>query len=160
MNHLAISADAPASEITPEGAEIANTYLELGCDIQKASEVLDIPAHRINTILSDKFVKGYITQVMTDAGLRKMTSITERMEDLIDKKMEEMENLDMVSSKDVADLLNMVHKMHTEQAKIVVASTPKEGSNKIPTNQQINVFAADDNSQYGKLMKAIIGPIK
>ena len=156
MKALPISADHLPEEISPEGAEIANTYLELNCDITKTSETLEIPGHEINRILSTKPVQNYIIQVLTDIGMRSMDKITESMEGLIDAKMAEMNELDMTSSKDVADLLQMMHKMQVEKSKLLTAKIPKDT---LPNqrNQQVNIFNADDNSQYAKLMRAIVG---
>jgi len=155
MKSLPISQDAQPDNISPEGAEVANTYLEQGCSIEKTSELLGIPGHKVNSIIASKPVKNYIIQVMTDVGMRSMDKITDSMQELIDKKLKEMDELEMTSSKDVADLLQMLHKMHTEKSKILLSKVPKDTINS-STNTNVAIFNADDNSQYARLMKAII----
>jgi hypothetical protein len=64
----------------------------------------------------------------------------------------------MTSAKDVADLLQIAHKMAESKAKVLEKKAPIAPKN-VPgtvTNNTLTVLAADDNSQYGRLMQAII----
>ena len=155
MNEI-ISQDTPITLITPEGALVANTYLEMGCDAKKTAKVLDMQPHDVYMLVSSRNVKEYVNGVISAAGIRSMDKITEKMQELIDKKLDELDELDMGSTKDPADLLMALHKMEEAKQKLINARMPKENNVSQDKNTQVNIFGADDNSQYARLMRSIV----
>jgi hypothetical protein len=147
------SEDAMPQAISPEGAEIANTYLANACSIRATSEALSIPTHEVSAALHDPMVKNYVTGVLRENGYQHMVKITERLDEVIDMKWEELQEAEIGSNKDIADLLQMAHKMRMEMSRLLQADTAKQA----PSNQrntQVNVFGEGNyGALLGKLLK-------
>ena len=104
------------TRISPESIEIANAYLEKG-DITAVSEALKVPRDVVSDYLNKREVKKYIASVYLDTGYRNRGKLAEVMDTLIDRKLEEAEETEMYSNKDLADLLQMAHKMRMDEIK-------------------------------------------
>ena len=146
------SEDAMPQAISPEGAEIANTYLENACSIKATSEILGIPTHTVSAALHDPMVQNYVTGVLRENGHRHMETIITKLDAVIEMKWEELEEAEIGSSKDIADLLQMAHKMRLEMSRLLQADT----KNNAPVNQrntQVNVFG---EGKYGALMEKLL----
>ena len=113
------------TRISPESIEIANAYLEKG-DINAVSTELKVPRDVVSEYLNKREVKKYIDSVYLDAGYRNRFKLAEVMDTLIDKKLEEAEETEMYSNKDLADLLQLAHKMRMDEIK---AQTELEKAN-------------------------------
>ena len=151
------SEDAMPEKISPEGATVANTYLKSGCSIAQASKDLNLPTYEISAVLQQPLVKTYVNQILRENGYRHMVKIAEKLDDLIDRKWEELEEAEIGSNKDIADLLQLQHKMQLDMANLLQKDAVKEA----PINQkntQVNVYG---EGSYGKLMEKLIeGPPK
>ena len=104
------------TRISPESIEIANAYLEKG-DINAVSTELKVPRDVVSEYLNKREVKKYIDSVYLDAGYRNRFKLAEVMDTLIDRKLEEAEETEMYSNKDLADLLQLAHKMRMDEIK-------------------------------------------
>lgn len=146
------SEDAMPTTISPEGAEIANTYLENACSIKATSEILGIPTHTISAALHDPMVRNYVTGVLRETGYRHMETILNKLDEVIEIKWEELQEAEVGSNKDIADLLQIAHKMRMDMSRLLQADTAKSG----PTNQkntQVNVFG---EGKYGALIEKLL----
>jgi len=146
------SEDAMPQAISPEGAEIANTYLENACSIKATSEILGLPTHTVSAALHDPMVRNYVTGVLRENGHRHMELIVNKLDQVIEMKWEELEEAEIGSSKDIADLLQIAHKMRMEMSRLLQADT----KNNAPVNQkntQVNVFG---EGKYGALMEKLL----
>ena len=126
----------------PEWLEVANQYLQSG-SIPETAGRLNLPAHQITEILARKDVRSYLDQIYLDLGYRNRDKLGQVMDKIIDSKLQEAEESGMYSSKDLADLLMMAHKMRMEEIKV---STPAGPTSQ--TNIQVN--------GYDKLMERLI----
>jgi hypothetical protein len=79
------------------------------------------------------------------------------MDSIIDKKMEELEEAEIGSSKDILDILTVAHKMRMEEMKAMVDYEKLHKAPEIQnqTNVQINEGMGEGN--YGRLMKQLLG---
>lgn len=136
-------------KISPECLEIANSYLVNG-DIDKVSAEIGVSKDVVVAQLNKKEVKRYIDNIYLDMGYRNRNRIGEVMDRMIDAKLEEAEESGMYSTKDLADLLQMAHKMRMDELK-AQAAIEKEVNNQ--TNVQNN-FIGEGN--YGKLMEKLV----
>lgn len=146
------SEDALPDQISPEGASVANTYLANACSLTETSHSLDMPTHEISTILQQPLVKVYVNSILRENGYRHMVKIAEKLDDLIDQKWEELEEAEMGSNKDIAELLQLSHKMRLDMANLL----QKDSANIAPTTQkntQVNVFG---EGNYAQLMEKLI----
>lgn len=146
------SEDAMPATISPEGAEIANTYLENACSIKATSEILGIPTHTVSAALHDPMVKNYVTGVLRESGYRHMENILNKLDSVIDMKWEELEEAEIGSSKDIADLLQMAHKMRMDMSRLLQADTKNDAPTK-QNNTQVNVFG---EGKYGALIEKLL----
>ena len=147
--------------ISPEGLEIANSYLQFG-NIRAVCEHLCVPEERVVSALAKREVKQYVDTVYLDMGYRNRSNIGSLMDSIIASKLEEAQETQIYSSKDLADLLQMAHKMRMDEIK---AQTEMEkavnGNIKNQTNVQINESIPFGQGNYGKLMEKLLnGPGK
>ena len=145
-----------STRISPEGLEVANAYLELG-NIQAVCVRLKLNEGECSEILAKREVKGYIDQVYLDTGYRNRFKLATALDDLIDRKMEEAEESEIYSNKDLADLLQMAHKMRMDEIK---AQAELEKAKSQNVKNQINIQNNGDvpfgQGNYGELMKKLL----
>ena len=145
--------------ISPEGMEVANSYLTLG-NIKGVCEYLCVPESKVVDILNRMEVKKYIDTVYLDTGYRNKNNIGSLLDEMIESKLEEAQDSGVYSSKDLADLLQMAHKMRMDEIKAQADIEKASASNiKNQTNVQINEGVPFGQGNYGKLMdKLLNGP--
>tara|TARA_E500000178_G_scaffold297248_1_gene303870 strand:- start:656 stop:1117 length:462 start_codon:yes stop_codon:yes gene_type:complete len=145
-----------STRISPEGLEVANAYLELG-NIQAVCTRLKLDEGECSEILAKREVKGYIDQVYLDTGYRNRFKLATALDDLIDRKMEEAEESEIYSNKDLADLLQMAHKMRMDEIKAQADLEKAKASNvKNQINIQNNGEVPFGQGNYGELMKKLL----
>ena len=145
-----------STRISPEGLEVANAYLELG-NIQAVCVRLKLDEGECSEILAKREVKGYIDQVYLDTGYRNRFKLATALDDIIDRKMEEAEESEIYSNKDLADLLQMAHKMRMDEIKAQEDLEKAKASNvKNQINIQNNGEVPFGQGNYGELMKKLL----
>ena len=144
------------TKMSPEGLEIANTYLEQG-SIPAVCAKLGVSENEVSEILNKREIKQYIDTVFLDTGYRNRFKISETLDMLIEKKLEESEETEIYTNKDMADLLQMAHKMRIDEIK---AQTDLEKAKSQTVKTQVNI---QDNGSlpfgqgnYGELIKKLI----
>ena len=145
--------------ISPEGMEVANSYLTLG-NIKGVCEYLSVSENKVVYILNRREVKKYIDTVYLDTGYRNKNNIGTLLDEMIQSKLEEAQESGVYSSKDLADLLQMAHRMRMDEIK-AQAELEKASASSIrnQTNVQINEGVPFGEGNYGKLMdKLLNGP--
>ena len=104
------------STISPEGLEIANCYLQFG-NIKAVTEFMGVSEDKVVQLLNKREVKRYIDTVYLDLGYRNKNNIGTLLDEMIQSKLEEAQETGVYSSKDLADLLQMAHKMRMDEIK-------------------------------------------
>jgi len=145
--------------ISPEGMEVANSYLTLG-NIKGVCEHLSVSENKVVDILNRREVKKYIDTVYLDTGYRNKNNIGTLLDEMIQSKLDEAQESGVYSSKDLADLLQMAHKMRMDEIKAQAELEKASASNiRNQTNVQINEGVPFGEGNYGKLMgKLLNGP--
>lgn len=138
--------DLPA-KITPEGLTIAETYLIQG-NLQDTANALLMEPHEVSDYLQTREVKAYIDHAYLEGGYRNRNKIADALDNIIDLKLEEMAESEMGSTKDIADLIMMAHKMRMEELKAM------ESTIKIQTQNNVVITDAG-GSNYNKLLEKI-----
>jgi hypothetical protein len=142
--------------ISPEGLEIANSYLQFG-NIRGVCDYLQVPETAVVEQLNKREVKKYIDTVYLDMGYRNKNNIGSLLDDMIASKLEEAQESGVYSSKDLADLLQMAHKMRMDEIKAQSELLKAEnGQIKNQTNVQINEQVPFGQGNYGKLMEKLL----
>lgn len=152
-----IPATTPAEtiDISPEGLEIANCYLQ-NQDINKVAEELEISRDLVVQQLSKREIKAYIDHVFFNIGFNNRFTMREAMDAVIRKKFQELEEAGMGSTKDIADLLALSHKMTMEEyGKLIELKKLENSSIKNQVNVQINE-GFSDGTKYGDLLQKLL----
>lgn len=145
------------TKISPEGLEVANSYLQFG-NIKAVSTELCISEDKIAETLGKRDVKKYIDTVYLDMGYRNRNNIASVLDEMITSKLEEAQESGVYSSKDLADLLSMAHKMRMDEIKAQTELEKAQASNiKTQNNVQINSEVPFGQGNYGKLMEKLLG---
>lgn len=142
--------------ISPEGLEVANSYLQFG-NIRGVVEQLGVQENKVVEILNKREVKKYIDTVYLDMGYRNKNNIANVLDEMIHSKLEEAKETGVYSSKDLADLLQMAHKMRMDEIK--AQADLEKNSTRIgsQTNVQINDASIPfGQGNYGKLMDKLL----
>lgn len=147
-----VSVDAAPAAISPEGAEIANSYLMNSCSLKATADQFSMDPTEVSELLESPGVKKYISSVLQESAYRSMISIADKLDALIERKWEELEEAEMGSNKDIADLLKEAHKMRLSIATMLQNQMPKPGSVN-QRNTQVNVYG---EGSYGRLMEKLI----
>lgn len=140
--------------ISPEGLEVANSYLTHQ-SIPKVCDELGVSPELVISTLAREDVKGYISGVFRDLGFNNRFKMRRAMDVLISKKFQELEESGMGSTKDIADLLALSHKMTMEELdrEIALEKVKSRNSN---IKSQVNVQINDGGSNYGSLLEKLM----
>jgi hypothetical protein len=143
--------------ISPEGLEIANCYLQFG-NIRAVCDYLQVPENKVVDLLNKREIKKYIDTVYLDMGYRNKNNIATLLDEMIASKLEEAHETGVYSSKDLADLLQMAHKMRMDEIKAQAELVKAESTNiKTQNNVQINSEGLPfGQGNYGKLMEKLL----
>ena len=140
--------------ISPEGLEIAKVYLETQ-DISRTATKLGIDQLQVAQYLEKPEVKNYVDQVYLNAGYRNRFKLAEIMDQIVERKLTELNEAEVGSSKDILEILQFAHKMRMDE---LAAQTKLEAARasqvKSQTNIQINSPYGDTN--YGKLLDSLL----
>lgn len=151
---LPASHPAEVLQIDPEGLEIANHYLQCQ-SLSQVAEDLGISTELVASTLARREVKGYIDGVFRDMGFNNRFKMRKAMDALISKKFQELDEAGVGSSKDIADLLALSHKMSMEQLDREIQLEKVRAANiKSQVNVQIN--DGGGNSNYGSLLERLM----
>jgi hypothetical protein len=142
--------------ISPEGLEIANSYLQFG-NIRGVCQHLQVSENRVVEALNKREVKKYIDTVYLDMGFRNKNNIATALDEIIASKLEEAQETGMYSNKDLADLLQMAHKMRMDEIKAQTDAEKATTSIRTQNNVQINDGSLPfGQGNYGKLMDKLL----
>ena len=140
--------------ISPEGLEIAKVYLETQ-DIQITATRLGIDQLQVAQYLEKPEVKNYVDQVYLNAGYRNRFRLAEIMDQIVERKLTELNEAEVGSSKDILEILQFAHKMRMDElAAQTKLEAARASSVKSQTNIQINSPYGDSN--YGRLLDQLL----
>jgi hypothetical protein len=144
--------------LAPEGLEIANSYLVLG-NIKGVCQDLGVAQDVVVEWLNKREVKKYIDTVYYDLGYRNRNNIASLLDTMIESKLEEAQESEIYTNKDLADLMMMAHKFRMDELKIAIEAEKVAGT-KIgsQTNVQINDAGSGmfGQTNYGKLLDNLV----
>lgn len=146
---------AESLQISPEALEVANCYLQLQ-DIRKVAQELDLSVDAVGNYLQRKEVRGYIDYVFQDLGYNNRFLMRRAMDALIKQKFQELEESGVGSNKDIADLLQLSHKMAMDYLdREIQLEKLRQGG--VGPQRQVNVQINDtDTSKYAQLVQKLM----
>lgn len=145
--------------IAPEGLEVAEAYLELGGDTKQTSKQLGLPVAEVEAQLKKPEVKGYVNRIFNEQGFRNRNRIFGVMDQLLNMKLEEIQETGVGTSMDIVDVIKFYHKMKMDEMKMEMeidknkTSTPTTQTN---VQNNFNLPGADDEN-YTALMSRLSG---
>jgi len=146
---------AETVRISPEALEVANAYLQLN-DARAVAQELDLDPEIVTNLLARREVKSYIDSVFFDSGYNNRFLMRRAMDALIKQKFSELEESQTGSTKDIAELLQMSHKMSMDlmDREIQLAKAQQATGPQKQVNVQINEGL--DGSKYSQLVQRLI----
>lgn len=146
---------AETIQISPEALEVANCYLQLQ-DPRQVAEELGLEPTQVTDILQRREVRGYIDHVFMDTGYNNRFLLRRAMDALIKQKFQELEEGGVGSNKDIAELLQMSHKMSMDLLDRQIQLEKLRATNTGP-QKQVNVQINElDGSKYSQLVQRLI----
>lgn len=144
------------TKISPEGIDVANCYLQFG-NIRAVCEYMQVSENKVVDLLNSREVKKYIDTVYLDTGYRNRSNIASVLDEMIASKLQEAQESGVYSNKDLADLLQMAHKMRMDEIKAQADLEKASATNiRSQTNVQINESIPFGQGNYGKLMDKLL----
>jgi len=154
MKNLAPHHPAEALTLSPEALEVANCYLTTQ-SAQAVSDALDININIITNILARREVKAYIDQVFFDTGFNNRFRMRDAMDQIIQKKFQELDEADVGSGKDILEILALSHKMTMETLDRQLQLEKLKSTNlRTQTNIQINETGSNYHTLIERLVKS------
>jgi hypothetical protein len=146
---------AETVRISPEALEVANAYLQLN-DARAVAQELDLDPEVVTNLLARREVKSYIDSVFFDSGYNNRFLMRRAMDALIKQKFSELEESQTGSTKDIAELLQMSHKMSMDllDREIQLEKARTQSGPQKQVNVQINEGL--DGSKYSQLVQKLI----
>lgn len=124
--------------LSPEDSEIANTYLKT-MDMSETAKILQLDLHQVAEYINKPVVQRYISDVFMNSGYRNRLKLGQLLDDIITKKLAELEEAGITSSKDIMDILQFVAKMRKDELEMELRKEEiRSGKPKRQTNIQIN----------------------
>lgn len=135
-------------KMSPEILEVTNVYLQTN-SVTETAEQLSIPREKVTYYIGRPESKRYIDNIFLDQGYLNRGKLMDAMSGIIDKKLEELEEAELGSNKDIADLLMMMHKMRKDYEDF---TKPTATQTKIEVNGN-----AGFGTNYNELLSKIAG---
>ena len=154
MSNLPTTTPAEALAIAPEQLEVANASLQTP-DIYKVSEDLGISRELVADMLAKREVKAYIDSVFMNLGFNNRFQMRHLMDSIIKKKLQDMDEAEVGSNKDILEILTLSHKMTMEHMDKEI-QLEKIRAPKVQTNIQINNDMAQQGTRYGALLDQLM----
>ena len=152
-NIIPSSTPAEVLKIAPENLEIANAYLTLQ-DISKVAHNLGLPTDTVSSVLDRKEVRAYIHNVFMDFGFNNQFKLRDLIDQVLIKKLKELDEADIGSQKDILEIIALSHKMTMETMdRQIKLETARAGGPKNQTNVQLNSYGGGN---YGSLIEKLI----
>ena len=145
---IAPSTESEQPKISMEALEICEHYLE-NWSYADTAKAMSMSVPEVEAMLNNKEVKRYIDSMFLDQSYMNRFKINAAFEEVIKAKLMEMTDSEMGSSKDIADLLFMMHKMRMDEQKHSI-----DRDKQVPSNQK-NVQINNYGDNYSSLVDAL-----
>jgi len=142
-------------DIAPEYLEIANTYLQCQ-DLIKTADDLGVPVDFVSNALARREVRDYVNNVFFTLGFNNRHKMRSAMDAILKKKFTELEESQTGSTKDIADLMALSHKITMEQMEMEFKIMNAGGGPKSQVNVQINDNNLGGGAKYASLVERLI----
>jgi hypothetical protein len=147
---------AETLQIAPEALEVANCYLQL-CDARRVADELDLAPTLVAEILARREVKSYIDHVFMDTGFNNKFQMRAAMDALLKQKFQELHESQTGSTKDIAELLQISHKMSMDLLdREIQLEKLRQGPGGPSKQVNVQINEGLDGSKYSQLVSRLI----
>lgn len=140
-------------EVSPEAITVMNSYLQNGCSMKETATQLGMPIENVSTFLSQRSVKTLLDQQFAEAGFRNRDRMFGLLDEIINAKIEEMEETGRLPDMDIVTLLEKQHKMKMQELQMSMKLQETVNNNTVNNNTQINISGGEN---YNALLDKII----
>ena len=140
-------------EVSPEAITVMNSYLQNGCSMKETATQLGMPIENVSTFLSQRSVKTLLDQQFAEAGFRNRDRMFGLLDEIINAKIEEMEETGRLPDMDIVTLLEKQHKMKMQELQMSMKLQETVNNNTVNNNTQINIQGGEN---YNALLEKII----
>ncbi|MGN9934544.1 hypothetical protein ACTMM8_24940, partial [Escherichia coli] len=102
-------------EMSPEGMRVVEAYLNCGSDITQVGDYLGMPQETVMSIYNRPEVKHYITTLFMESGFRNRDKFFGVMDEIVKKKLEDLEESELGSDADILEIMKVYHKMKMDE---------------------------------------------
>ncbi|UJD21403.1 terminase small subunit [Salmonella phage vB_STy-RN29] len=144
--------------MSPEGMDVIEAYLQCGSDVHMAARSLGMSEIAFRDIMNRGEVKNYLNDIFMESGFRNRDKLFGVLDEVIKRKLEELEETGMGSDQDIMDILWKAHKMKMEEMKMMVELEKARAATRAPTNQtniQNNIIAGSGDQNYMDLITSL-----
>lgn len=144
--------------MSPEGMDVIEAYLQCGSDVPSAARSLGMSEIAFRDIMNRSEVKNYLNDIFMESGFRNRDRLFGVLDEVIKRKLEELEETGMGSDQDIMDILWRAHKMKMEEMKMMVELEKVKAAARTPANQtniQNNIIAGAGDQNYMDLITSL-----
>ncbi|EMF5534011.1 hypothetical protein V3921_004279 [Salmonella enterica] len=144
--------------MSPEGMDVIEAYLQCGSDVPSAARSLGMSEIAFRDIMNRSEVKNYLNDIFMESGFRNRDRLFGVLDEVIKRKLEELEETGMGSDQDIMDILWKAHKMKMEEMKMMVELEKAKAAVRTPANQtniQNNIIAGAGDQNYMDLITSL-----
>lgn len=144
--------------MSPEGIDVIEAYLQCGSDVPSAARSLGMSEIAFRDIMNRSEVKNYLNDIFMESGFRNRDRLFGVLDEVIKRKLEELEETGMGSDQDIMDILWKAHKMKMEEMKMMVELEKAKAAVRAPANQtniQNNIIAGAGDQNYMDLITSL-----
>lgn len=147
---------AETVKISPENLIIANSYLA-SQSILDVSRNLGIGTELITDVLAKREVKAYIDAIFLDMGFNNRFKLRDVMDAVINKKLQEMDESDLGSQKDIIEIMALSHKMSMDTLDRQIKLEEAKAKNAPGIKNQVNIQNNDSGgTRYDTLIERLM----
>ncbi|ASM62958.1 terminase small subunit [Escherichia phage OSYSP] len=144
--------------MSPEGMDVIEAYLQCGSDVPSAARSLGMSEIAFRDIMNRSEVKNYLNDIFMESGFRNRDRLFGVLDEVIKRKLEELEETGMGSDQDIMNILWKAHKMKMEEMKMMVELEKVKAAARTPANQtniQNNIIAGAGDQNYMDLITSL-----
>lgn len=150
MNNL------PAERMQPEAMEVVEAYLRNDRDVNRAAEDLNTTPTVISDLINRREVRSYLDHLFMESGYRNREKFFDILDNVLEAKMEELDEAQMSSSMDIMDIMKIYHSMKIKELELSIKLQELQQGGKGQNAKTINNLQINNSSGYDNLLSRII----
>ena len=143
----------PAGGLTPlapEHLELINIHFQHGMDANKTAMALGVPVSTVIQTLQVPAVSAFVSTALLEQGYMNRSKLFSTLDDIVTKKLEEMEENEMGSNADILEILKVMHKMRMDEMAMQLKMQESEAKRNKTSINAGNVQVVNVNNPSGQ----------